>query len=162
MPKPAGDDSGYMAYLALHDLPVDQNQLQRSSIKASSSYEAQYWSEGGAIDHKLWRAYSSALGNRANHEESLTIDMHQAREFRWVWLYPAMDGFPVDLVIEGWDGAKFVLLKIVTNLPQTYTFPQKIFVGEQWTDKIRIRATKLRPLENGDYALRLAEVALFR
>jgi len=162
MPKEAVADSGHMAYLALHDIPVEQNQLQRASVVASSSYEAKYWSEGGAIDHKLWRGYSSALGRKTNHEESLTLDMHQAREFRRVLLHPAMDGFPIDLVIEGWDGTRFVTLKIVTNLPQTYMFPQTIQVGEQWTNIVRIRATKLRPLDNGDYVFRLAEVELYR
>jgi hypothetical protein len=161
MPKQDGNDTGILAWSALHRPPLEDNQLVGATIAARTSLETDRWSVGGAIDHKLWRGYSSELGHKEDHVEWLDLNMHQARDFSRVVFWPAMDGSPIELSIDVWDGAKWSTDSTVTGFPQMYMAPQTIKLTHSYqTDLVRLRATKLRQVD-GDYVFRVAEVELY-
>lgn len=162
MPDKNPADPGHMADLALHAFPVDGNQLVGARVEASSSLETSEWSMGGANDQKLWRGYSSELGIKHDHEVVLTFTMPNNREFSTLVLFPAIDGMPEELILEGWTGTAWVTFRRIDHLPRDPLWPQYYDVRGQYTDRVRLRATKLRPLSSGDYVARFADVQLFR
>jgi len=162
MPRSDGEDPGFVAYTALHELPADGNQLIGATVTASSSLDVPAWSPEGAVDGKLWHGFSSEVVSSADREEAIILDMHVPHLFRRFYIYPAPDGMPIDLSIDGWNGEQWIHFLDVRDLSSRSMIPTLIDLGgEQWTDKVRLRATRLRPVANG-YAFRFAEIELYR
>lgn len=161
MPKDRFDEPGHMAWLANKTPLLGESQTLDASIEASSSYNEKGYSVAALLDRRPATAFSSALGKTEDHEESLTIQLPMPREFSSIVLTPAADGFPVEVVVELWDGEKW-LPRIQHKYVQQPTGKQTLsFSQMEGTNRIRLRATKLRVVD-GSYVLRLAEIELFR
>jgi len=161
MPRENLVDPGYLAWEAYHRPLLEVNQLAGATDTARSSVETDLWSVGGAIDHKIWRGYSSELGHREDHEEWLDVMIPDPRKFSRLVIWPAADGGPLQLVIEVDDGTGLVPVMTVNDLPQGHMFPQTIKLPTTYeVAHLRIRATKLRQVDD-DYVFRVAEVELY-
>jgi hypothetical protein len=161
MPKERFDEHGHMAWLAHKTPRLEQSQALFASIEVSSFYDDKGYSALALIDGLPTTAFSSAIGKPDDHEEWIVLRLPSGREFSSIVLTPAADGFPVDFVVDLWDGATWLPRITKTDMPQP-TGPVKLnFPGREATDQIRLRATKLRQV-GSDYVLRLAEIELFR
>jgi len=125
-----------------------------------SSYAAQDGTRGSTPVTLGWTSNNSLA---ADHVESLEIRLPSRRYFDTVDLYPRSDpghegqGFPRSYTVSAWNGSAWVELAARTN-PDTTV--QHVTFPAQWTDRVLVTGTFLRPnpSENNAYRMQLAEV----
>jgi galactan 5-O-arabinofuranosyltransferase len=168
MPKLDCRDYGYLAWRALKT--PKENAINRSlgaSVEASSSLETSGFSKDSVVDGKIETGYSSELSAAEDREEWIEVRFGAPTTFSRVVLEAWGDGFPVDFTIEVWNGSEWQ-----TRLSQR---GYRAFWGPEvfsWnrtetTERIRIRATRLAPVEpagsiSRGFALRLREIEVFK
>ena len=158
-----------LAEVAAYDLDVP-NLANGSVVAASSSYTGSPgWGPSKLVDGTTdsvtgGMGHSSQLSQFANHTEWVTAQMSSVRTFSGVTLYPRNDsgligeGFPIDFKIQVWDGTNWQDRVSVVNYPKPGNSGQVFsWGGRDTTDRVRIFATKLRPVA-GDYLLQFAEL----
>ena len=158
-----------LAEVAAYDLDVP-NLANGSVVAASSSYTGSPgWGLSKLVDGTTdsvtgGMGHSSQLTQFTNHTEWVTVQMSSVRTFSGVTLYPRNDsgligeGFPIDFKIQVWDGANWQDRVSVVNYPKPGSSGQVFsWGGHDTTDRVRIYATKLRPVA-GDYLLQFAEL----
>ena len=96
-----------------------------------------------------------------DHEESIEITMPVVRRFHSVIIHPAEDGFPVDFDIEVWDSVEWHTRVHVTNQGRPPMPLTLAWSPEDFTNRLRLRATKLGAVKGG-YALRVGQIEVMR
>ncbi len=71
------------------------------------------------------------------------------------------DGFPLDFTIEVWDGTTWLTRVSRTSYPMPATGQAFTWGFSDRTDRIRIRATRLRQVGADGYLLQFAEVGIY-
>ena len=71
------------------------------------------------------------------------------------------EDFPLDFTIEVWDGANWIPRVSRTNYPKLSQGQIFTWGFSDATDRIRIRATRLRPVGADGYLFQLAEIAMY-
>ncbi|WP_270168467.1 alpha-amylase family glycosyl hydrolase [Paenibacillus sp. SYP-B4298] len=111
--------------------------------------------------------WSSVGYSDANHTEWAEVNWGPTNKyFNTVYLTPRKDlaggGFPVDFVIEVWNGTTWLPLVTQTNWTSPGYNQQVFTFGTQWATKIRVRATKLSYMGANDpvYRFQLNEIAV--
>jgi galactan 5-O-arabinofuranosyltransferase len=159
LPRPSEDSMGRLAWIAQHVTRKRPSIAHGAQVVASSAIETAGFSPRALTDGNLETSYSSALGRTEDHEETIELHWEGVRIFSRVLLFPASDGFPLDLSVDVWDGERWVNRREVRYLPEPYESTLIDLPRQDGTTAIRVRATRLRKATNSsDYVLRLAEI----
>jgi hypothetical protein len=168
LPRNVERSTGELAWMAQRLARRKPSVAVNAQITTSSSFDGAGFSVTGLVDGNRGTGFSSALRKEENHEESIELHWGGVRTFSHIFLYPMPDagGFPLDFVIEVWDGAKWIVRREIFWAPEPYEgLLVELFEGgiggSDTTEGVRIRATRLRKAAgSGDYALRLGEIEL--
>lgn len=163
LPNPDENSSGALAWLAQNSSRRKPSVARGLEAVVSSSQETPEFSVRALTDGNLKTYFSSAPGNHEDHEETIELHWDHPRYFNRVLLFPAPDGFPIDLELDVWDGTKWVTRRTYSYAPEPYEFMAFALAdtGKEHTTGFRLRATKLRKATGtNDYVLRLAEIEL--
>lgn len=159
MPEETELDPGHMAWVALKTPMLHESQARGAKIEVTSSSDDGGYSVSALIDGKPQTAWSSKLGIKRDHEESIVLELPSARQFSKIRLTPAADGFPVEFTIDLWDGYQWQPRIFKTDFPQPTEPELYYFPHLEVTGRIRVHARKLRRVGD-DYVFRLAEIEL--
>jgi hypothetical protein len=128
----------------------------------SSSLVTEDFSARALTDGSPRTYFSSALGRTDDHEESIELQLEKPTKLTRVYLYPALDGFPLAYEIDVWDGSRWLVRQVVSSSTEPSTLVAIVLGrGYEITTAVRIRATRLRKAAGtNDYVLRLGEIEL--
>jgi galactan 5-O-arabinofuranosyltransferase len=161
LPRQSEDSLGHLAWISQQVSRKKPSVARGAQVVASSSLETPGFSARALTDGKLNTFYSSALGRTDDHEETIELHWEGIRLFSHLLLFPASDGFPLDLSVDVWDGQRWVNRREVRYLPEPYESSLIDLPRQDGTTAIRLRATRLRQAKgSSDYVLRLAEIEL--
>ncbi|MEU8147877.1 discoidin domain-containing protein [Nonomuraea sp. NPDC048901] len=146
------------------------NAAEGATITASSSYEADGWGTGSAVDGRRSSAtgalgWSSSDSKNVDHTEWVQADLGSARPVSRVDLYPRDDGantgsgFPTDFTIDvSADGSTWTNVATVTGSAKpgagARTFPFTPVSARY----IKVTGTKLSTDQFGEYHMQFAEI----
>jgi hypothetical protein len=142
-----------------------------TDVVASSSFENDAWGTRALTDGQTQsvfhsQGYSSQLGIHQDHGEWIEVRFGYRATFSKVVLHPRSDpghvgdGFPVDFVIQVWNGTTWVDRLWRGHEPIPTTKQEYTWGHSDTTDRLRIYATRTRLL-GADYVFQLAEVEVF-
>ncbi|WAL73016.1 discoidin domain-containing protein [Kitasatospora sp. YST-16] len=146
------------------------NPVEAAAVTVSSSYEADGWSAGAAVDGGTGSSstsvgWSSALNSTAAHTEWITADLGAAKPLSRIDLFPRSDGantgmgFPVDFTVQvSADGTNWTTVASVTGAPRPGAGAQSFPFATADVRYIKVTGTKLSTDQLGHYYMQLAEI----
>jgi hypothetical protein len=124
------------------------------------------WPASNLTDGNRLTAYSSQVQIKSQHTEYIELDLGTPKTLDTITLvgrpYVAY-GFPSDFQIQVWNGSEWLTRLTVTNyaVPPAGAIRDFSWGFADYTSKIRLYATGLRPDDNGDYVLQFASVEAY-
>jgi hypothetical protein len=162
VPRNMEHSTGGLAWMAQRLARKKPSVTPGAQITVSSAVEG---SDPRALIDGDYTTFFSAVPSATDHEE--TIEMHWERtvHFSHVILYPAKDGFPLDLEISVWDGTKWLMRRDIRYVPSPYKewvielFDEQVN-GDDYTTGFRMRVKRQRQDAANQYVMKLAEIEL--
>lgn len=150
--------------------PAESNLARSKSVRATSTHPttlAEVLTSGDRSGKAFWSSGDNQA--KANHEESITIDLGAEQWIGEIWLYPrrfgSREGFPIDFSINASsDGKIWQTLRMVSGEPLPGgEHPRRYVLPATRSRFVQIVATRLRQMSEdmGNHRMQLSAVEVF-